>query len=37
VRIGIDIWVMVALWASVATWMRREIWLAALRARLGWR
>ena len=37
VRIGIDIWVMVALWAAAATWMRREIWLAALRARLGWR
>ena len=37
IRIGIDIWVMVALWAAAATWMRREIWLAALRARLGWR
>ena len=37
VRIGIDIWVMVALWAAAATWMRRETWLAPLRARLGWR
>ena len=37
IRIGIDIWVMVALWAAAATWMRRETWLAPLRARLGWR
>ncbi|WP_374633592.1 OpgC domain-containing protein [Paracoccus sp. (in: a-proteobacteria)] len=37
IRIGIDIWVMVALWAAAATWMRREIWLGALRERLGWR
>ncbi|RCW88884.1 OpgC domain-containing protein [Paracoccus lutimaris] len=37
VRIGIDIWVMVALWAAAATWMRREIWIGALRKRLGWR
>ena len=36
IRIGIDIWVMVALWAAAATWMRREVWLGALRTRLGW-
>ncbi|KGJ06126.1 hypothetical protein SAMN04487972_104169 [Paracoccus halophilus] len=26
-RLGIDIWVTVALWAAAATWMRREVWL----------
>jgi len=33
-RLGIDIWVIMALWASSAAWLRRDQWMAGIRSHL---